>query len=698
MRPGEGVAAFARRAGDDGGVPLRRPPRRAAGRAARAAIRPTTPAAVVVRVSWPDEQSCGQRSARLADAIRSTGATRTVLVLVGEALADDPVPRPQPPVRARAFGTSFRLPAAPAPRPAVPAARRDASMNAPLPSSGCTAGRGTAPRPSAALRDGRLLVGAARQHADLARAPACRASRSSCGAASTSWSSCAPTALGGRAAACACWPRAIPGFFGIVRVLGARLGAGRARRAPGAVVDVARLRPGRDPLGRRRGRDLPRAPARVCGRRRRRAQPEGRRAGVAATSRPRRWARRWWTPGARTARRVGVQPPGRGRGGGHAHRPRRVWRRDVRPAVGRGLRGARRGEWRPRPGWRGGSTSPASSIAPGSSPRPRCGPWRSASSALPARRRAVGRGRRQRQRGGRGRPAGARRCGSSPSSATRECVRRIRGQRRGDGGDGGRGCGPCRARQRCPIPTAPSWAAAGIDVLDAVLARLRPGGTVVATYASLTTPWPRPSGSVRSCRSAWAAACRSAPTGSCGSRPRTRCSVGSGAPRVNVLSVVDHRGRPARRRRICRSRRPTAIWRATVRDRWTDVDGFVLCCATGIAVRVVAPLLGGQGHRPGRGVRRRERAVRRRAVRRARGRRQRAWPAKSRRSSEREPVVTTATDAAGIPALDALPGFVAEGDVAGVARGVARRSSRRGSSRHSTGRFRSPLARVRRGS
>src|SRR5262249_34431937 len=29
----------------------------------------------------------------------------------------------------------------------------------------------------------------------------------------------------------------------------------------------------------------------------------------------------------------------------------------------------------------------------------------------------------------------------------------------------------------------------------------------------------------------------------------------------------------------------------TVRSRWTDVDGFVLCCATGVAVRVVAPLL-----------------------------------------------------------------------------------------------------------
>ncbi len=33
-----------------------------------------------------------------------------------------------------------------------------------------------------------------------------------------------------------------------------------------------------------------------------------------------------------------------------------------------------------------------------------------------------------------------------------------------------------------------------------------------------------------------------------------------------------------------------------------------------------------------------------------------------------EPVVTTATDGVGLPALDDLPGFAAEGDVAGVTR------------------------------
>lgn len=48
---------------------------------------PTTPAVVVVRASWPDEQVVTSTVADLPDAIRSTGARTTVLVLVGPALA-----------------------------------------------------------------------------------------------------------------------------------------------------------------------------------------------------------------------------------------------------------------------------------------------------------------------------------------------------------------------------------------------------------------------------------------------------------------------------------------------------------------------------------------------------------------------------------------------------------------------------------
>ncbi len=48
---------------------------------------PDTPAVVVVRASWPDEQVVSTTVAGLPDAIRSTGARTTVLVLVGPALA-----------------------------------------------------------------------------------------------------------------------------------------------------------------------------------------------------------------------------------------------------------------------------------------------------------------------------------------------------------------------------------------------------------------------------------------------------------------------------------------------------------------------------------------------------------------------------------------------------------------------------------
>jgi cobalt-precorrin 5A hydrolase/precorrin-3B C17-methyltransferase len=106
---------------------------------------------------------------------------------------------------------------------------------------------------------------------------------------------------------------------------------------------------------------------------------------------------------------------------------------------------------------------------------------------------------------------------------------------------------------------------------------------------------------------------------------------------------------------------------ATVASRWSELDAFVLVGATGIAVRAVAPLLadkasdpavvcvddGGRwaialtgGHRGGANDLAREVAALLGA----------------------EAIVTTATDVAGVPALDALPGFTAEGDIAAVTR------------------------------
>lgn len=67
-----------------------------------------TPAAVIVRVTWPDEQIVRTTVGDLADAIRATGATRTVLVLVGDVLADDPVPA-RSHLYAPGHSTIFRL-------------------------------------------------------------------------------------------------------------------------------------------------------------------------------------------------------------------------------------------------------------------------------------------------------------------------------------------------------------------------------------------------------------------------------------------------------------------------------------------------------------------------------------------------------------------------------------------------------------
>jgi cobalt-precorrin 5A hydrolase/precorrin-3B C17-methyltransferase len=105
----------------------------------------------------------------------------------------------------------------------------------------------------------------------------------------------------------------------------------------------------------------------------------------------------------------------------------------------------------------------------------------------------------------------------------------------------------------------------------------------------------------------------------------------------------------------------------TVRAEWHTVDGFVLIGAVGLAVRAVAPILADKrldpavvcvddqarfaialcgGHQGGANRLAREVAGHLGA----------------------EPVVTTATDGSGLPGLDDLPGFAAEGDVAGVTR------------------------------
>jgi precorrin-4/cobalt-precorrin-4 C11-methyltransferase len=54
---------------------------------------PSTPAAIVIRATWPDERVVRTTVGNLAADLKATGTTLTVLVLIGEFLADEPVAR-----------------------------------------------------------------------------------------------------------------------------------------------------------------------------------------------------------------------------------------------------------------------------------------------------------------------------------------------------------------------------------------------------------------------------------------------------------------------------------------------------------------------------------------------------------------------------------------------------------------------------
>jgi precorrin-4/cobalt-precorrin-4 C11-methyltransferase len=84
---------------------------------------PDTPAAIVVRASWPDEQVVRTTVARLADDLRATGATMTALVLVGEALAERPVLQ-RSHLYEPAFSTAYRLRSSAGSTQGRPSARR----------------------------------------------------------------------------------------------------------------------------------------------------------------------------------------------------------------------------------------------------------------------------------------------------------------------------------------------------------------------------------------------------------------------------------------------------------------------------------------------------------------------------------------------------------------------------------------------
>jgi precorrin-4/cobalt-precorrin-4 C11-methyltransferase len=68
---------------------------------------PETPAAIAVRVSWPDERLVSTTVGHLATELRRVGATRTVLVLVGPVLGAPTVPA-RSHVYSPSYGHRFR--------------------------------------------------------------------------------------------------------------------------------------------------------------------------------------------------------------------------------------------------------------------------------------------------------------------------------------------------------------------------------------------------------------------------------------------------------------------------------------------------------------------------------------------------------------------------------------------------------------
>jgi precorrin-4/cobalt-precorrin-4 C11-methyltransferase len=91
--------------------------------AAGSAYGPDAPAVVVVRGTWPDERVVRTTVGRLADDLRATGATMTVLVLVGDALADVPVAR-RSHLYEPGYTTAYRLRSADGSTTGRPSARR----------------------------------------------------------------------------------------------------------------------------------------------------------------------------------------------------------------------------------------------------------------------------------------------------------------------------------------------------------------------------------------------------------------------------------------------------------------------------------------------------------------------------------------------------------------------------------------------
>jgi cobalt-precorrin 5A hydrolase/precorrin-3B C17-methyltransferase len=119
-------------------------------------------------------------------------------------------------------------------------------------------------------------------------------------------------------------------------------------------------------------------------------------------------------------------------------------------------------------------------------------------------------------------------------------------------------------------------------------------------------------------------------------------------------------------RRLPYEHRPGSLVE-TVRHVWHEVDGLVLIGATGIAVRAVGPLLSDKATDPAV-VAVDDRAKHAIALAGGHAGGANALAAEVASVLGATPVISTATDSIGLPALDDLPGYRAEGDLASVAR------------------------------
>jgi len=125
MPPGEGVAAFAAHGStmavflsaarpDELGAELLAP---------ESAYTEDTPAAIVIRATWPDERVIPTTVGALSRDLRASGETLTVLVLIGDALATSPAAR-RSHLYAPTHNTTYRLPSRPGSTEGRPSARR----------------------------------------------------------------------------------------------------------------------------------------------------------------------------------------------------------------------------------------------------------------------------------------------------------------------------------------------------------------------------------------------------------------------------------------------------------------------------------------------------------------------------------------------------------------------------------------------